>query len=288
VTGLEDLINGEVLSLPEVTLVCVDTAYPELALRAVRHCMQQINFGAAVLVTCSDHHLTDLPAGLTVVTDDTVRSVADYSRFIIRDLLPHVKTSHCLVVQWDGFVVSTSSWEPRFLEFDYIGHVIPSFPRGHRVGNGGFSLRSRRLLEALQDPDITELHPEDRHVSCTYRDMLEQRYGIRYADEATAQRFSAERRFSGDRMQTFTFGLHGIQGMYWFMPEEMFRRYAAGIPPHLFGGTGTKRMVRDAVARGDGQFALFVLQQRRKRRKSFFSGIDLWLSVWWTLLRNRR
>ena len=275
--------SGSKLQLPDVTLICVDTAYPEMALRAVRHCMQLAEFGAAVLITRADHQLADLPPGLKLETTDTVHSVADYSRFVLRELAPRVQTSHCLVVQWDGFIVDTSFWRPQFLEFDYIGAVLPRNPPGYRVGNGGFSLRSQRLLTALLDPDITQTHPEDKHLALTYRDLLEQRHGIRFADETTARLFSVE----NARSQTATFGLHGLHAVHWLLQPRQFRAFIADMPQRLFRGAGSRQLLEEAIARGEGELALEVMRNRRRYRKHFWSGLDLWLPVWWVWLRSR-
>jgi hypothetical protein len=57
-------------------------------------------------------------------------------------------------VQADGFVISPKSWREDFLHWDYLGapwnlstnSYIDPFGNQQRVGNGGFSLRSHRLL----------------------------------------------------------------------------------------------------------------------------------------------
>ena len=58
-----------------------------------------------------------------------------YSEFVIRELHKYVDTSHCLLVQWDGYVLNPKSWLPQFLDYDYIGAPW----NGNVVGNGGFS-----------------------------------------------------------------------------------------------------------------------------------------------------
>jgi hypothetical protein len=81
--------------------------------------------------------------------------VDDYSHFMIYDLWRFVETEFCLIVQADGYVINPQSWNDIFLEYDYIGAPWPlqnsayidPFGKQQRVGNGGFSLRSRKLLE---------------------------------------------------------------------------------------------------------------------------------------------
>ena len=61
-----------------------------------------------------------------------------------------------------------------------------------RVGNGGFSLRSRRLLLALQDPRIELVEAEDTTICRTFRPLLEREHGIRFGSEALADKFAFE------------------------------------------------------------------------------------------------
>ena len=44
-----------------------------------------------------------------------------YNRLIIEDLHKYFKTSHCLIVQADSFVVGSRLWKYEFLKYDYIG-----------------------------------------------------------------------------------------------------------------------------------------------------------------------
>ena len=43
-----------------------------------------------------------------------------------------------------------AAWRPEFLDYDYIGAVWPHVLDKYNVGNGGFSLRSKALLEACR------------------------------------------------------------------------------------------------------------------------------------------
>jgi hypothetical protein len=83
-----------------------------------------------------------------------------------------------LLVQWDGYVCNPDAWDPAFLDCDYIGAKWFWHNDAMRVGNGGFSLRSRRLLEALQDPRIALSVVEDETICRTFRPLLERDYGI--------------------------------------------------------------------------------------------------------------
>lgn len=151
-----------------------------------------------------------VPEGIDVVLIGTVDSVEAYSQFILKSLLQHVATAHVLIVQWDGYVVNANVWEPSFLECDYLGAVWPWAPEGMRVGNGGFSLRSRRLLEALQDPRIEMADNEDATICRTFRPLLECAHNIQFGSEQLAERFSFEQDQAPVLSGRLTFGFHGI------------------------------------------------------------------------------
>ena len=140
--------------LAGVTLACVDTVNPALALRALTLSRAALRFEHTLLLTDAVPAGIDVPAGIAVRPISRLASREAYSRFVLKSLLPHVTTPHVLLIQWDGYVVNPAAFEASFLECDYIGAKWFWFDDGMRVGNGGFSLRSRKLLAALQDPRI--------------------------------------------------------------------------------------------------------------------------------------
>jgi hypothetical protein len=128
-----------------------------------------------------------------------------------------VATDFNLVVQPDGFAVNPQAWDDLFWQYDYTGAVWPfrwgggPYWGGPIVGNGGFSLRSRRLYDALIDlrprwrlkdwagdprrlsPDCSlDPIPEDILISIWYREILESKYGIKFCPPELAMKFSIE------------------------------------------------------------------------------------------------
>lgn len=208
------------------TLIVADCANPDLALRALRLSMRDLEFAAVKLFTDRDIDAPDI----MVERIPTIRSHADYSRFIAKELLSRIDTEYVLVAQWDGYVVDAKAWTPEFLLYDYVGarwdHAQMREEPHHNVGNGGFSLRSRTLLEALQDPHIAELNPEDSAICRRYRRYLEDRHGIVFAADDVADRFSFEHLLPDDA----PFGFHGVTNIARFTPLP-------GLPTldYLFG-----------------------------------------------------
>ena len=200
------------LKLDNVTLCCVDCVNIPLALQAMQRSMAACEFPRAILFTSES---VDAPAGIEIVTIPPIRSKREYSQFLVKRMPQYIETSHLLVMQWDGFVVRPEVWDPRFLECDYIGAPWPADLSPVAVGNGGFSLRSRKLLDALLDPSFPEeaIVHEDQAICVHFRDRLESEFGIRFAPADLAARFAHETSHNGQP----TFGFHGPQNlwMYW-------------------------------------------------------------------------
>ena len=206
------MINGSAkaprLYLPQVTLCAISSVNVAATIQALEISLSQVDVAAALLLT--DSPVTPDHPGITVVPIAPITSSRAYSDFLLTRLVDHVQTSHCLVIQWDGHVLDASRWLPDFLAYDYIGASWPQFDDGHDVGNGGFSLRSRRLMQLCRDPAFQPAHPEDVAIARINRSWLE-RQAMRFAPRALADRFAVER--AGD--VTASFGYHGA----WLMPQ---------------------------------------------------------------------
>jgi hypothetical protein len=247
------------LNLPDVTLLCVDTRTPDLAIAAMNRCLAQVRFGGAVLLT-DPAQVTDAPPGIhlePVIVD----SIEAYSLLILRGLLPHVRTTHLLVMQWDGYVLDAGQWDDEFLRVDYIGALWRNQPPGRStVGNGGFSLRSHRLLQALQDPAMLLRHPEDTCICHDNRSRLESVHGIRFAPPALAARFSYERIES----KTPTFGFHGMFNMHRVLSPEELHRLVCSLPDGLARGVDAHDLCATLIGRGQLDTAAQLLAKRQR------------------------
>lgn len=199
--------------LDDVTLCCIDCVQPVLAIRALQISRAQCYFAAALLFTHAD--IKEEGIEVRRIPPITDRSTA-YSHFILRDLPAQVTTPFVLVTQWDGYVLDGARWEDGFRQFDYIGAPWNYKGEPPKVGNGGFSLRSRRLLEMVKDVAIPPGEQADDYLICNvWRPMLEQR-GIRFADVATARRFSVELPLT----EAPSFGFHGLFNFWRAVPAE--------------------------------------------------------------------
>lgn len=246
------------LPLAQVSLCAVDTRAPALAARALQRSMAQIDFARVLLFTHGWQPPTPL-AGIAVVDIGAIRSGEDYSHFVLRRLPAYITSSHVLVTQWDGFVVHPETWTDEFLQFDYLGAVWADQPAARCVGNGGFSLRSQRLLQAGLDPRIVQEHPEDLMLGREYRGLLENEHGVRFAPPVLARRFA----FENEAPPGPTFGFHGPYNLPRVLDEDEMLDCLAQLPDEFFRSRDARRLARALLARRMAGAAQQLIQRRQ-------------------------
>jgi tetratricopeptide (TPR) repeat protein len=232
------------LELPGVTLCCIDTANHALALRALLRSRAAVRFARTLLLTAALPDDLAVPEGIAVIPIAPITSRDQYSQLVLKALLPHIATPHVLLVQWDGYVVNPEAWDPAFLACDYIGAVWQWHADGMRVGNGGFSLRSRRLLDALQDPRIVLAGAEDETICRAFRPLLERDHGIRFAEEQVADRFAFEAAYPVGR----PFGFHGLFNFCRVVPPDELAALAPGFSDAIARSPQLAQLLRNCVA----------------------------------------
>ena len=187
---------------------------------------------------CYAHlHLKKKYPDIEYVPIEPLKSVDMYNQLIFQDLHKYFKTSHCLIVQADSFVINSNLWNNEFLKYDYIGgpwpnkiEVKPDLVLNlekNPVGNGGFSLRSRKLVETTSKIDFQSLDfpmKAEDVVIChyLYQKMIDS--GIRFAPPKLAAQFSMENveNLYGQNMNS-VFGFHGKHMRNFFMKKYRLR-----------------------------------------------------------------
>jgi hypothetical protein len=250
-----ELWNGPVRTLPDVTLLTVtDVALPATA-RALALSQRGLRFGD-VLFFSDRPPPADTPATWRPIPP--IGSRFEYSRFMLHDLAQHIETSHVLCVQWDGYVLDATRWDPAFLDYDYIGAPWPHFADGMRVGNGGFSLRSRRLVAACATLPISN-EAEDIAICHTHRRLLEERFGLRFAPEEVARHFAYERMTpTGSE-----FGFHGGFNMIGLTTSRDRAALFAELEPGLLNRREHREIFRAALRARDFRLAWVIWQRLR-------------------------
>jgi tetratricopeptide (TPR) repeat protein len=235
------------LELPDVTLCCIDTANHELALRALRLSSSHVRFARTLFLT---DRVQDI-AGIDVMRIPTLASRAAYSELVLKRLAEHVGTAHLLLIQWDGYVIHPDAWRDAFLACDYLGAKWSWHDPSQSVGNGGFSLRSRKLLTALQDPRIQLAGPEDETICRTFRPLLEKEHGIVFGTEALAEAFAFEASYPIGR----PFGFHGLFNFCRFVAEEELADLVRWFTPEIARSPQLLQLGRNCVALGQWRAA---------------------------------
>ena len=218
--------------LPNVTLLAVTSVNLQQTVNALLISSERIEFGAIKLLSsvCVD----DLPKKIQHVEIPSM-DIFGYSKFMIEKLHEFVDTDYCLVVQPDGFVINPKMWDAQYLAYDYIGAPWPALLHSsvgdlamkNRVGNGGFSLRSKRFLNATAslnfDEIVTPIKSEDM-LACHYfyDHMVEN--GVVFAPLEVAEKFSMEARLEEGKTLTSVFGFHGkswlkLEHLGWFQEK---------------------------------------------------------------------
>lgn len=190
------------LELPNVTLCCVSCTKYEESIAALQYSMIGIKYAAVKFITDKDITIENTE----VHRIKRLKTIEEYSKFIFKKLNKYFTTKFVLIVQWDGYVLNPDAWTDDFLNYDYIGAKW-WYRDGANVGNGGFSLRSKKLTKLLQNDDnLIALSPEDHHICRTYRPYLESK-GIKFAPEEVADMFS----FETQKPFGPTFGFHDLK-----------------------------------------------------------------------------
>ena len=222
------------LNLDQVTLFCVDNRTPDLSIWAMQQCLQKAYFNDAILVTDTTK-IMNIPDNIRIIEAPPIKSIEDYSTYLQSDLSPHIQGTHMLVMQWDSFIIHPQLWTDHFLEYDYIGAPWPHHPETP-VGNGGFSLRSKKLFAALQNPLYQKSHPEDQSICIFNKDVLEG-LKIRIAPKEIATQFAFERDYKT------AFGFHGLFNFAHVLNTEELKKIIELIPAKLLGKIDTYDLV---------------------------------------------
>lgn len=200
-----------ILKLKNVTLIGADGFNVERLIHAANISCKGIEFGAVKILS---HLPSDDPR---VIKIRPLLSSKDYSQFVLKEIVNYVDTEYMIIFQHDGFPIRPEAWSEDFLKYDMVG-ASWKFRLEKRTANGGFSLRSRKMMEAIRDDDAIYLqndniitnYAEDHVLFFIYREYLEEKHGVKIAPEELCDRFSIEAWGVPDNKYKGSFGFHGF------------------------------------------------------------------------------
>lgn len=197
------------LRIPQATLICLTNKDIPDHEKALKASSVGIGWGARKIIV--DYDCTSIDA---------------WNYKIIYELPKYVETTHAFLFHADGYVTNPDKWNPKWLDYDYIGAPWP-LPTDHysyrdekknlrRVGNS-VSLRSKRLMDlvATRDKDWFWEQKrrygncnEDGFIACHNACWLEEQ-GCRFAPLEEAIHFSKEHEIQENKGLT-TFAFHAL------------------------------------------------------------------------------
>lgn len=196
-----------------ISVSIIDTRDHQLAHAALVHSLDVMSTVCSIdkIYWYSDQPLNLREIGIAArwIKIKPIESMPFDYNCVALELMPNVAGEDVnIIIQTDGYPCNHAAWTDEFLNYDYIGAVWPW--ENLQVGNGGFSLRSRRLMNALTQMDLAHWmsHPEDAVICLHLRKTLENEYGIRFAPPEIADRFSIEWNMDSSWFGR-SFGFHG-------------------------------------------------------------------------------
>jgi hypothetical protein len=207
----------EKINLPDVTLLAVSSIEIPATIQALQISSEKINFARIVLV--SDVKPDNLPENIEYAYYPKITCSHDFDVFAIEHLGEYFDTSHVLIVQYHGFVIHPELWDNDFLLYDFIGapwearkeFISASTGELVRSGNGGFSLRSKKLYNVIEELGLKCVYDrgysnDDGLISSFFRkDLLDN--GIKYPSVDVAAKFSFENPVP-ENIGVISFGFH--------------------------------------------------------------------------------
>ncbi len=203
------------LQLPQVTLIAAETRVHGLARITLLECIKRVQFGEVVIYS-NDAERIAVPGARYIQVNDWQKK-EQAQEFYYTDAAQAAKTSHVLLIEWDAGINDPTMWSDDFLKYDYIGapwgHGVGRSSQGLDVGNGGFSLWSKRFADFVFKERRSYPIRSDIDVSQKHRPGLERR-GFRYAPKEIALRFSFEGwahpgGYINPKVAPESFGFHG-------------------------------------------------------------------------------
>lgn len=257
--------------MKDITLVTIEPKYHELAKIGLEQTLKHID--VKEVLTFSDKDILDGARNVLISGKTTFQ---EYQMIMLKGMLEHVNTEHIIFQQWDAMAYDGTKWTDEFLQYDYIGAVWPWEPEFRNVGNGGFSLRSRKLMEATADSRITLIDNEDAVFCKHHRALLENEFGVKYAPTQLAKKFSHEIA-EGTFKYEPGFGFHGQWNVVKLAPMDVVEFFINDMDYSGWNVYKWHHFLYAIVEREVFEFIPFVIDKLMKHNPTLFGQLISWL-----------
>ena len=196
------------IDLSNVTLLSINTHAPEMSVRALQYSSKEIKFKNKKIL--SNRIPGNLPDDIEFIQIPEFHTREQYSDFVMNHLSDYVDVEFAMMIHDDGFIINPSLWSDEFLKYDYIGAPWPApiEQTEGRVGNGGFCIRSKKLIDFCKTIKAEPGH-DDWTIGVVQNQYLKEQ-GFTFAPVRVAMKFSLESVIPECEFDlTQTFGFHG-------------------------------------------------------------------------------
>jgi hypothetical protein len=179
-----------------------------MSVRALQYSSKEIKFKNKKIL--SNRIPGNLPDDIEFIQIPEFHGRDQYSDFVMNNLGEYVDGEFAMMIHDDGFVINPHLWTVDFLKYDYIGAPWPGpiEQTEGRVGNGGFCIRSKKLIEFCKTIKAEPGH-DDWTIGVVQNEYLKEQ-GFKFAPVQVAMKFSLESVISECEFDlTQTFGFHG-------------------------------------------------------------------------------
>lgn len=209
------------LKLKDITLLVLHLSGKPYPIEGLEQCLKYADFGEVCLLTNDEYFTHSIIKNKHI---PSIKTMDEYSLFFIRELWKCFDTKFCMTAHHDGFIINPESWTDKFLNYDYIGAPWKFYgPRFQDIlsqpgiGNGGFTLRSKKICKYVSENYFIINDNEDKYYSNVI-DCHKPDY-IKYPSVKLALQFSQESLFDPNIRP---FGFHNFKtpgcegGIYWY------------------------------------------------------------------------
>ena len=126
-----------------ISISCIETIRHDETVHAIKSTLKCVNISKVYWFSNIDF-LKDIGCevvNIKINPFDKTKSFNEAYSYLTIELMPQVvETDYNLIIQHDGYAVNKKAWTDDFLNYDYIGAVMLTYPPKKRVGNGGASV----------------------------------------------------------------------------------------------------------------------------------------------------
>lgn len=202
------------LILNNVDIIAISSDKPIETIKSIRYSTKSVKFGSVKFLThLTKENINISTDGIDVVNIPEIKSHSQYNDFCLT-LKQYTSNDFILIVQNDSFITNPLMWTNDFLLYDYIGapwtqKQASDWGIYNRVGNGGFSLRSKKFLDFSSNFTSCCGTNEDGFLT-NFTSNISNSLGINFAPVSLAKQFAIE---SLEEDEIFLpenhFGFHG-------------------------------------------------------------------------------